>query len=283
MTEAVHDFVLLRAAIAPDRSQEEGTLPLFNDELLCVPAFVLAMFAVFSTEEGLFPPCRGEGGEISMLSMVALGFGAQAIKNVVNKKGRNRYIVIVISLFLTDNHGFFKHNTLDSFYLQSNLIMTHRVIYPGTFDPITNGHIDIITRAARIFPEMIIAVASNEAKRPYFPLPTRIAFIQNALKNIQGLTVLGFSKLLIEFAEEQKASIILRGLRAVNDFEYEFQLAGMNRKLSANIETIFLTPSEHLMFISSSLVREIALLGGDISQFVPPDVVLAFKQRMMNG
>lgn len=161
--------------------------------------------------------------------------------------------------------------------------MTHRVIYPGTFDPITNGHIDIITRAARIFPEMIIAVASNEAKRPYFPLPTRIAFIQNALKNIQGLTVLGFSKLLIEFAEEQKASIILRGLRAVNDFEYEFQLAGMNRKLSANIETIFLTPSEHLMFISSSLVREIALLGGDISQFVPPDVVLAFKQRMMNG
>ncbi|ASQ44919.1 pantetheine-phosphate adenylyltransferase [Legionella clemsonensis] len=157
--------------------------------------------------------------------------------------------------------------------------MKHKAVYPGTFDPVTNGHIDIITRAAKIFPELVVAVASNETKRPYFPLETRIAFIKEALGNLPGVEVIGFDCLLIDFVQEQKAGIILRGLRAVNDFEYEFQLAGMNRKLSKDIETLFLTPSEHVLFISSTLVREIAQLGGDVSQFVPSSVERAFHQR----
>ena len=157
--------------------------------------------------------------------------------------------------------------------------MKHRAIYPGTFDPVTNGHLDIIIRAAKIFPEIIVAVASNRSKQPYFPLATRIQLIEEALNGLTGVTVIGFDSLLIDFVHEQKAGIILRGLRAVNDFEYEFQLAGMNRKLSPDVETIFLTPSEHLMFISSTLVREIASLKGDVSQFVPAVVVDALKNR----
>jgi pantetheine-phosphate adenylyltransferase len=158
--------------------------------------------------------------------------------------------------------------------------MKNRAIYPGTFDPITNGHIDIIKRAAQIFPEIIVGVASNEAKSPFFPLEIRIKLIQDALEGISGVNVIGFDTLLIDFVKEQQGNIILRGLRAVNDFEYEFQLAGMNRKLCAEIETVFLTPSEHLMFISSTLVREIAKLKGDVSQFVPLEVVEAFNQRL---
>jgi pantetheine-phosphate adenylyltransferase len=157
--------------------------------------------------------------------------------------------------------------------------MANRVIYPGTFDPVTNGHIDIITRAANIFPDLIVAVASNHSKRPFFSLEMRIKLIEEALQDLKTVKVMGFSSLLIDFVHEQKAGIILRGLRAVNDFEYEFQLAGMNKKLSPDIETIFLTPSEHLMFISSTLVREIATLNGDVSQFVPASVVDALKQR----
>lgn len=157
--------------------------------------------------------------------------------------------------------------------------MKHKAIYPGTFDPITNGHVDIITRAAKIFPELVVAVASSSAKRPYFSLETRIELIKDALGNLPGVSVMGFDCLLIDFVREQKAGIILRGLRAVNDFEYEFQLAGMNRKLSKEIETLFLTPSEHVLFISSTLVREIAQLGGDVSQFVPPSVERAFCQK----
>lgn len=157
--------------------------------------------------------------------------------------------------------------------------MKRKAIYPGTFDPVTNGHIDIIKRAAKIFPDIVVAVADNALKRPYFPLSTRIELIEESLAGISGVTVLGFNSLLMDFVHEQKAEIILRGLRAVNDFEYEFQLAGMNRKLSQDIETIFLTPSEHLMFISSTLVREIAFFNGDISQFVPLAVVEAFKNR----
>ncbi|KTD07408.1 pantetheine-phosphate adenylyltransferase [Legionella jamestowniensis] len=157
--------------------------------------------------------------------------------------------------------------------------MKHKAVYPGTFDPVTNGHIDIITRAAKIFPELVVAVASNETKRPHFPLETRIALIKETLGSLPGVEVIGFDCLLIDFVHEQKAGIILRGLRAVNDFEYEFQLAGMNRKLSRDIETVFLTPSEHVLFISSTLVREIAQLGGDVSQFVPPSVERAFLQR----
>ena len=150
--------------------------------------------------------------------------------------------------------------------------MKSKAIYPGTFDPVTNGHVDIIGRAAKIFPELIVAVATNKAKKPFLPLETRIRLLQETLADLPSVQVMGFDNLLIDFAQEQKATVILRGLRAVSDFEYEFQLAGMNRKLYQNIETIFLTPSEHAMFISSSLVREIANLDGDISQFVPPCV-----------
>lgn len=154
-----------------------------------------------------------------------------------------------------------------------------KAIYPGTFDPVTNGHIDIIKRAAALFPELIVAVASNTAKRPFLPLNVRIELIQQALIELPGVSVLGFDNLLIHFAHEQQARIIIRGLRAVADFEYEFQLAGMNRQLSTQIETLFLTPSEDSMFISSTLVREIAVLGGDISKFVPAVVVNALHQR----
>lgn len=157
--------------------------------------------------------------------------------------------------------------------------MKSKAIYPGTFDPVTNGHVDIIGRAAKIFPELIVAVATNKAKKPFLPLETRIRLLQETLADLPSVQVMGFDNLLIDFAQEQKATVILRGLRAVSDFEYEFQLAGMNRKLYQNIETIFLTPSEHAMFISSSLVREIANLDGDISQFVPPCVAEELKKR----
>ncbi|MDR3502823.1 MAG: pantetheine-phosphate adenylyltransferase [Legionella sp.] len=157
--------------------------------------------------------------------------------------------------------------------------MKSKAIYPGTFDPVTNGHVDIIGRAAKIFPELIVAVATNKAKKPFFPLETRIRLLQESLADLPGVQVMGFDNLLIDFAQQQKATVILRGLRAVSDFEYEFQLAGMNRKLYQNIETIFLTPSEHAMFISSSLVREIANLNGDISQFVPPCVAKELQKR----
>ena len=156
--------------------------------------------------------------------------------------------------------------------------MKQRAIYPGTFDPVTNGHVDIITRAAQLFPEIIVAVASNAAKRPFFPLAERIELIQSTVAHLPGVRVVGFDTLLIHFVHEQQAGIILRGLRAMSDFDYEFQLAGMNRKLSKHVETLFLTPSEDLMFISSSLVREIAALGGDVSGFVPSIVVDAFNK-----
>ena len=157
--------------------------------------------------------------------------------------------------------------------------MKQKAIYPGTFDPVTNGHVDIIGRAAHIFPELVVAVASNKVKRPYLSLETRIKLLEDTVGHFPGVQVVGFDSLLIDFALEQEASIILRGLRAVSDFEYEFQLAGMNRKLSKKIETLFLTPSENLMFISSTLVREISALGGDVSQFVPEVVVQALHKR----
>lgn len=159
--------------------------------------------------------------------------------------------------------------------------MKHKAIYPGTFDPITNGHIDIIQRAATVFPELVIAVASNVAKKPFFSLAKRIELVEQAIGEIPGVSVQGFDNLLIHFVHQQQAKVILRGLRAVSDFEYEFQLAGMNRKLSKEVETIFLTPSDDFMFISSTLVREIATLGGDISGFVPQGVVQAFAEMQI--
>jgi pantetheine-phosphate adenylyltransferase len=156
-------------------------------------------------------------------------------------------------------------------------MMKHKAIYPGTFDPITKGHLDIITRASRLFPELIVAVACSSAKQPAFSFDLRIELAQEAVADLPGVTVLGFDNLLMDFVHQQHAGVILRGLRAMSDFEYEFQLAGMNRKLSKEVETLFLTPSEDAMFISSSLVREIARFGGDVSQFVPAVVIKALQ------
>lgn len=155
--------------------------------------------------------------------------------------------------------------------------MKKKAIYPGTFDPVTNGHIDLILRAAKLFPQLVVAVASGYAKRPFFSLETRIELIQKSLGDVPGVSVVGFDDLLIHFVHQQKAHVILRGLRAVSDFEYEFQLAGMNRKMCKEVETVFLTPSEDFMFISSTLVREIAALGGDVSGFVPHVVAEALS------
>jgi len=155
--------------------------------------------------------------------------------------------------------------------------MKQCAIYPGTFDPITNGHLDIIHRARKIFPEVVVAVAANTSKRPFFSLSERISMIEETLNQAPGVRVLGFDCLLMDFVKQQKAGILLRGLRAVNDFEYEFQLAAMNRRLAPEVETVFLTPADHLMFISSTLVREIASFKGDVSQFVPEAVARALK------
>lgn len=153
----------------------------------------------------------------------------------------------------------------------------NRVVYPGTFDPMTNGHLDLVERAARLFDHVIVAIAASEKKKPLFPLEQRVALAQEAVAHLPNVEVQGFSKLLAFFCQEQKANVLLRGLRAVSDFEYEFQLANMNRNLDKTIETVFLTPSEHLSFISSSLVREISSLGGDVSQFVPKPVLAALR------
>ena len=155
--------------------------------------------------------------------------------------------------------------------------MTNIVLYPGTFDPITNGHGDIIARAAKLFDKVIVAIAKNPHKSPKFTLEKRIEFANDVLEDFDNIEVLGFSCLLTDFARQQNANLILRGLRAVSDFEYEFQLAGMNRKLAPDVETIFLTPAEQFTYISSTLVKEIGALGGDISQFVHPKVAKALK------
>jgi pantetheine-phosphate adenylyltransferase len=154
----------------------------------------------------------------------------------------------------------------------------NRVVYPGTFDPMTNGHLDLVERAARLFDHVIVAIAASEKKKPLFPLEQRVALAQETLAHLPNVEVKGFNKLLAFFCQEQKANVLLRGLRAVSDFEYEFQLANMNRNLDKTIETVFLTPSEHLSFISSSLVREISSLGGDVAQFVPKPVLAALRE-----
>lgn len=153
-------------------------------------------------------------------------------------------------------------------------------IYPGTFDPITNGHIDLIQRASRLFDHVIVSVAAVSGKNPVFNLEERVALAKSVLGSYKNVEVCGFNILLVDFMREKGASVILRGLRAVSDFEYEFQLASMNRNLSPDIETMFLTPAEQYTYISSSLVREIAALGGDVSPFVHENVVAALKERI---
>lgn len=158
-------------------------------------------------------------------------------------------------------------------------------VYPGTFDPLTRGHEDLVRRASMIFGTVILGVADSRAKRPFFTLTERVDIAREVLSDLPNVKVVGFSGLLINFIREHDARVILRGLRAVSDFEYEFQLAGMNRNLYPDVETVFLTPSEQHMFISATLVREIATLGGDVSKFVHPLVrdKLREKVRALGG
>lgn len=153
-------------------------------------------------------------------------------------------------------------------------------VYPGTFDPITLGHEDIVRRAADLFDEVIVAVAGSTNKKTLFNLEERVALAKSVFKNADNITVVGFSGLLMQFVQDQGAKMVIRGLRAASDFEYEFQLAGMNRKLYPQFETLFLTPSEQFMFISSSLVREVALLGGNVHAFVSPSVEEAINEKL---
>jgi len=157
---------------------------------------------------------------------------------------------------------------------------TLTAIYPGTFDPITKGHTDLVERALHLFDRVIVAVAENKSKAPVFTQQERMQMAAVALENVKGVEILPLQGLLVDFAKQHQARAILRGLRAVSDFEYEFQLAGMNRKLAPDIETLFLTPAEKYAYISSSLVREIAALGGDVSPFVHKNVMAELVKRV---
>ena len=161
--------------------------------------------------------------------------------------------------------------------------MTIRAVYPGTFDPITNGHEDLIQRASRMFDEVVVGVAQSQAKRPFFSLDERVSLATEVLKPYSNVTVRGFGGLLSQFVKEQGATVIMRGLRAVSDFEYEFQLAGMNRRLAPGVETLFLTPSDKYLFLSATIVREIAVLGGDVSAFVHPLTVERMREKVGKG
>lgn len=155
-------------------------------------------------------------------------------------------------------------------------------VYPGTFDPFTRGHEDLVRRAARLFKRVIVAIAASPGKRPVFSLDERVAIARELCAEMPNVEVAGFSGLLIDFLREHQARVILRGLRAVSDFEYEFQLAGMNRCLHPDIDTLFLTPGEQYMFISATMVREIASLGGDVSMFVHPLVARRLAEKFRN-
>ena len=155
-----------------------------------------------------------------------------------------------------------------------------KVVYPGTFDPFTRGHEDLVRRASRIFHSVVIGVADSEAKRPLFTTAERVEMARIVVEPLHNVTVASFSSLLMDFVHEQQASVILRGLRAVSDFEYEFQMAGMNRNLHPEVETLFLTPSEQYMFVSSTIVREIAKFGGDVSSFLHPGVDAMLKEKV---
>lgn len=157
--------------------------------------------------------------------------------------------------------------------------MNRDAVYPGTFDPFTNGHQDLVRRAASIFDRVIVAIAANPNKAPLIPLETRVDLARRVLSDLPNVEVAGYSGLTVEFARQRGASVVIRGLRAVSDFEFEFQLANMSRHLERDIETVFLTPQEQFTFISSTLVREIAVLGGDVSEFVHPIVEAELKKR----
>ena len=158
--------------------------------------------------------------------------------------------------------------------------MGHIAVYPGTFDPITLGHEDLVRRASRLFDRIILAVADSKAKRPFFTLDERVELAQEVLKDLPNVEVCGFSGLLMKFVQDRGARVVVRGLRAVSDFEYEFQLAGMNRGMYPDVETIFLTPGEQFMFISATIVREISTMGGDTSKFVPKYVGERLKVKI---
>jgi pantetheine-phosphate adenylyltransferase len=158
-----------------------------------------------------------------------------------------------------------------------------RAVYPGTFDPITNGHEDLIQRASRLFDEVVVAVAQSQAKRPFFSLDERVGLAREVLEPYKNVKVRGFSGLLSEFVKQHEAGVIVRGLRSVSDFEFEFQLAGMNRRLAPGVETLFLTPSDKYLFLSATIVREIAVLGGDVSSFVHPLTVQRMRAKIGKG
>ncbi|WP_395345662.1 pantetheine-phosphate adenylyltransferase [Ningiella sp. W23] len=155
-----------------------------------------------------------------------------------------------------------------------------KAIYPGTFDPITNGHADLIERAANMFSHVIVAIASNPSKQPLFTLNERVEMITKVTAHLPNVSVEGFTGLLADYAKQKQSNILIRGLRAVSDFEYEFQLANMNRRLNPDLESVFLTPSEENSFISSTLVKEVAMHKGDVSEFCHPEVLKALKQRL---
>ena len=163
--------------------------------------------------------------------------------------------------------------------------MNNKAVYPGTFDPITLGHEDLIHRAARLFDTLIVAIADSSTKRPFFTRDERVEMAKEVLKNVKNVEIVGFSGLLMKFVQQHQARVVIRGLRAVSDFEYEFQLAGMNRGMYPDVETIFLTPGEQHMFISATIVREISVLGGDVGKFVAPTVAkrLEAKIRQLGG
>ena len=158
--------------------------------------------------------------------------------------------------------------------------MKIKAIYPGTFDPLTNGHADLVQRAARMFDQVIVGVAANPSKQPLFSLTERVTLAQQAFADISNVSVIGFSGLLAQFAKDQDAAVLIRGVRAVADFEYEFQLASMNRQLNPALDSVFMTPSEKNTFISSTLVKEVCRHGGDVSSFDPAHVELALKTKL---
>ncbi|KAB2840080.1 MAG: pantetheine-phosphate adenylyltransferase [Burkholderiales bacterium] len=155
-----------------------------------------------------------------------------------------------------------------------------RAVYPGTFDPFTKGHEDLVRRAAKLFPSVVVGVAESRGKKPFFELAERVSLAQEVLAPFPNVEVQGFDGLLMDFLKRTGSNIILRGLRAVSDFEYEFQMAGMNRNLHPHVETIFLTPADQYMFISATMVREIAWFGGDVSQFVQPSVNVRLAEKI---